>query len=326
MLAVIALATFFLVMFSCLAIYYLLSANRQAINERMNTYLQMQEAEAAKTGTVPADVGENSLRSLLRQAGKLFESPQWKWTQLLEHKLVQAGLALRSSEYMALWTGVTLLGIFLGYAFSGGTLLFAVLGGAIGGYAPYLYLKLKIQKRAKAFNDQLGDTLVLMANSLRTGYSFLQAVDMVAREMPPPISLEFSRALQEMSFGVATEDALNNMALRIDSDDLDLVITVVLIQRQVGGNLAEIMDSIAGTIRERVRIKGQIRTLTAQGRISGLIIGGLPVVMTILIYLINPEYMSLLFTTPQGKMMLLIGLTSLVLGGFAIRKVIDIDV
>jgi tight adherence protein B len=185
---------------------------------------------------------------------------------------------------------------------------------------------MKIQQRAKHFNNQLGDTLVLIANSLRTGYSFMQAVEMVSREMPPPISVEFARSLKEINLGIATEESLNNMAKRVDSEDLDLVVTVVLIQRQVGGNLAEVLDNIAGTIRERVKIRGQIKTLTAQGRISGFVIGGIPFVLAILIYAINPEYIRLLFSTPLGKCMLVGALLSQICGALAIRKIINIDI
>jgi len=237
MLLAIAAATFIITMVCCLVVYYLLIAERRVVNDRMNTYINMRQPVAAEPLSREGS-GQSAWRNLIRLAGKWFESPQW--TRLIEHKLIQA---------------VGLLGLVGGFIFSGGKPLFALLGGVAGGYGPYLYLRIKIQRRAKAFNDQLGDTLVLMANSLRTGYSFLQAVDMVSREMPPPISLEFGRTLQEMNFGVSTEDAMHNMAKRVDSDDLDLVITVVLIQRQVGGNLAEIMDNIAGTIRERVRIR-----------------------------------------------------------------------
>lgn len=323
MLLAIAAATFIITMVCCLVVYYLLIAERRVVNDRMNTYINMRQPVAAEPLSREGS-GQSAWRNLISLAGKWFESPQW--TRLIEHKLIQAGLPLRSSEFMAIWTAVGLLGLVGGFIFSGGKPLFALLGGVAGGYGPYLYLRIKIQRRAKAFNDQLGDTLVLMANSLRTGYSFLQAVDMVSREMPPPISLEFGRTLQEMNFGVSTEDAMHNMAKRVDSDDLDLVITVVLIQRQVGGNLAEIMDNIAGTIRERVRIKGQIKTLTAQGRISGLVIGGMPFALALIIYVINPSYMTLLFTTSLGKTLLAGALISEILGALVIRKIIDIEI
>lgn len=326
MLLAITTASFVATMLICIVLYYTLIADKRAIHERINRYVDMSQPGSVQLSPIPtaAENGETNWRAMIRHMSKWFESPQW--TRLIEHKLTQAGMPLRSSEFMVIWFAIVLLGLLGGFIFSDGKLLIALLSGIGGYYGPLLYLRIKIQKRAKAFNDQLGDTLILIANSLRTGYSFMQAIDMVSREMPPPISVEFGRTLQEMNFGASAEDALNNMAKRVDSDDLDLVITVVLIQRQIGGNLAEILDSITGTIRERIRIKGQIKTLTAQGRISGLVIGSLPFGLALIIYAMNPEYMSLLFTTTAGKMMLGGAIASQVLGALAIRKIINIEI
>jgi len=170
----------------------------------------------------------------------------------------------------------------------------------------------------------LGDALGLVANSLRTGYGFMQALDMVSREMPAPIAPEFGRVLKEMNLGLSTEDAMSNLTTRVNSDDLNLVITAVLIQRQVGGNLAEVLDNIANTIRERVKLKGEVQTLTAQGRISGMIIGGLPFALGVFIYVINPGYMQVLFTNPMGKIVLGVAFVSQVFGMLIIRKIVDI--
>ncbi|WP_161484957.1 type II secretion system F family protein [Neomoorella mulderi] len=187
-------------------------------------------------------------------------------------------------------------------------------------------MRVKQNKRRIKFNGQIGDALVVMANALRSGFSFLQAMDMVRREMPDPIAKEFGTALLEMNWGSSTETALLGLTERVKSDDLDLVITAVLIQRQVGGNLAEILDNIAHTIKERVRIKGEIKTLTAQGRISGLIIGLLPIVLSTVIYLLNPGYLSLLFTTKTGVIMLLSAVLAQLMGVIMIRRIIRIEV
>ena len=178
----------------------------------------------------------------------------------------------------------------------------------------------------RAFNSQLGDALILIANSLRTGYSFMQALDMVAQEMRPPISTEFGRAVKEMNLGVPVENALGNLAKRIDSEDLDLVLTSVLIQRQVGGNLSEVLDNIARTIRERVRIRGEIRTMTAQGRISGIIISLLPIALGLVIYTMNPGYVRVLFVHPIGQLMLGVAVVGQIIGVFVIRRIVDIEV
>lgn len=325
MLLLITISTFFTVFLLCILIYNQFIAEKKVMQQRITQFIEPQPevfaADITKAENNPQGV---SWRSLLRGLGVLFDSP--RWTGFLEHKLIQAGIPLRSSEYAVIVSGSMLLIALLAFLLMGRSILAACIGAGIGYMLPIFFLQLKIRQRAKRFNNQLGDTLVLIANALRTGYSFMQAVEMVSREMLPPISVEFSRALKEMNLGVSTEDALNNMAKRVDSEDLDLIVTVVLIQRQVGGNLAEILDNIAGTVRERVKIRGQIRTLTAQGRISGFVLGGIPFILSLLIYIINPTYMGLLFFTPTGKMMLGMAFVSEVLGVLTIRKIIDIDI
>jgi tight adherence protein B len=194
----------------------------------------------------------------------------------------------------------------------------------LGYLAPQVYLDLRIRKRGKAFDAQLGDALILAANSLRTGYSFLQAVEMVSREMRPPLSTEFARMLREMNLGVTTEDAMRNMTKRVDSSDLDLALTAVLIQRQVGGNLAEVLDGIAATIRERFKLKGDIKTLTAQGRVSGLIISFLPIALAVVIFLMNPPYINVV-RAPLGRMMLVSSAVGMVAGFIWVRRIVNID-
>jgi tight adherence protein B len=176
----------------------------------------------------------------------------------------------------------------------------------------------------------LGDTITMMSNALRGGYSFLQTLDMVSREAPSPVSDEFRRVVQEVGLGRTTEEALENLMRRVPSEDLDLLITAVNIQHEVGGNLAQILDTIGHTIRERVRIKGEIQTLTAQGRISGYVITGLPILLAGYITMVNPDYMMPLFEfgfPPDAWCCMPV--TSLVmigLGYWAIMKIVDIEV
>lgn len=305
------------------ALYFYFMTERQAVRQRLNHYV-IHPAEN------PAEVSEGRRAELggwrltIRHLSKYLEA--YRWSSSLEQKLAQAGLPLRGSEFLVFEFFSVLSCAILLFALSGGTLLAALVGGMIGYVLPVLYLRIKIDRRVKAFNSQLGDALILIANSLRTGYSFMQAIEMVAKEMLPPISSEFARVLKEMNLGVTTEEALNNLAKRVNSDNLELVITAVLIQRQVGGNLAEVLDNISHTIRERVKIKGQIRTMTAQGRISGMIIGALPVCIGGILYIINPEYIKVLFTHPLGQAMLAGGLVSQVIGVIFIRKIIAIEV
>ena len=165
-----------------------------------------------------------------------------------------------------------------------------------------------------------------MANALRSGLSFLQAVEVISREMTDPIAGEFSILLKEMRLGVITEEALRNLAIRVPSTDLDLVVTSVLVQRQVGGNLAVILDTIGATVRERLQIKGEIRTLTAQGRMSGWIVGLIPIFMVGILMILNREYIMALFTEPLGHIFLACGVVLQIIGALIIRNIIDIDV
>lgn len=195
----------------------------------------------------------------------------------------------------------------------------------IGIKLPTIYLKRKIKIRNKLFNDQLGDAIGIFSNSIKAGYSFLQAVGSVSREMPYPVSKEFGLLLKEMSFGIDSNIALQNMTKRIDSEDLELMITAILIQRETGGNLSEILDNISETIRERITIQGEVKTLTAQGKMSGIIVGVMPLVLGVILYFANKEYMMVLFTTTPGRIALVIAFVNEMIGIFLISKIIKID-
>lgn len=324
MLLIIAILVFLATLAVILISYNLLAAEKRAVSSRLTRYVRKPDLPAKTAVASEAEISRSgSVSLLIKSVSQYVELPQLaKW---FEHRLIQAGLPMRGSEFIVICLGAALLaGVLL--LLLTGKLFAGILGTTFGFFLPVLVLKIKIAQRSRAFNGQLGDSLVLIANSLRTGYSFMQAIEVVAREMPSPIADEFGRALKEMSLGVTTEDAMNNLAKRVDSDDLDLVITAVLIQRQVGGNLAEVLDNIAGTIRERVKLKGKIRTLTAQGRISGIIISLLPICVGLLIYIINPEYVKVLFVHPIGKIMLAAGVASQLLGIIMIRKIVNIEV
>jgi tight adherence protein B len=203
----------------------------------------------------------------------------------------------------------------------------------LGFWLPKFWLGRRKSSRLKAFNSGLADTIMLLANSLRAGSSFLQSVEMVVREAQAPISTEFSRVIREVNLGLPLDDALANLGRRMKSDDLDLMITAIAIQHQVGGNLAEILDTIAFTIRERVRIKGEIKTLTAQQRMSGYVVGFLPVALVLLLQVIAPSFMSPMFVSPPAAFGLPLGLLILGLGGLMmgigfifIRRIVDIEV
>lgn len=323
MILLISVSVFLTLSAIVLLVYQLATAQQRQVAARLEQMARGEQAVVAKTSAYQEEE-PTGIRRLLRSFGRYLESPRWDLS--LEMRMLRAGLPLRSGEFIVLcFASATLLAM-LFLLLGGGQLVAGVTGAVAGFFFPFILVNMKIARRMKAFNSQLGDALILIANSLRTGYSFMQASDMVAQEMRPPISSEFSRAVKEMNLGVTIEDALANLGKRINSEDLDLVLTAVLIQRQVGGNLSEVLDNIARTIRERVRIRGEIRTLTAQGRISGIIVSLLPVVLGLVIYLLNPEYVKLLFVHPVGKIMLGVAGLGQVIGIIVIRRIVDIEV
>jgi tight adherence protein B len=252
--------------------------------------------------------------------------------------LARADLKMRPAEFLILWavTPVIFLALafVLGFVFPGFQNVVALVGAVlIGLYAPRFYLKRRQAKRIAAFGQQLPDTITLLANSLRAGSSFLQGIELVTREARPPISEEFDRVVRDMQLGLAMQPALNNLVRRVASEDLELMVTAIQIQSQVGGNLATVLDSIAFTIRERVRIHAEINTLTAMQRYSGYVITLLPVGLAGLLFLISPTYMTAMFETPPemlglpaGVVFFLVGLISMGIGYLLIRRIVDIKV
>lgn len=239
--------------------------------------------------------------------------------------LARADLKLRVAEFLVL-TVISVFGFFVLARLIFGSPLLGLVFGLIGFFVPRIYVNIRRRRRLNAFNDQLGDTITLLANSLRSGFSIVQSMETVAQQLPDPIATEFHRVTQEIGLGLHYEQALDNMLRRVPSDDLDLLITAINIQGKVGGNLAEILDTIGHTIRERVRIKGEIRVLTAQQMISGYILTGLPVVLGLVLYLINKTYIGRMFGDPCGWIMLGVAAIMITGGFLIIRKIVDIEV
>ena len=238
--------------------------------------------------------------------------------------LARANLKLRVSEYYYIRIGMSLgLGVLL-FVFRDP--VSGIIGFFLGYMLPRFWIGRKIGGRLKSFNKQLPDTIVLLSNSLRAGSSFLQSIELVSREGSPPMSEEMGRVVREVNLGLGMEEALANLVRRIKSDDLDLMVTAIGIQQQVGGNLAEILDTIAFTIRERVRIKGEINTLTAQGRVSGYLVAFLPIGLGVALNAINPAFMQPLFTETIGRILIGVGAVMMTIGFLAIRKITDIKV
>ena len=253
-----------------------------------------------------------------------------------KERISKADVKLRVTEYIIL-VFLSAIGVAVAtYFLMNQNKLLVVVGAVVGMQIPRIYLGIAASRRMNAFDNQLSDTLNLWVNALRSGYSVLQGMEAIATELPPPVSREFERVVQEVRLGLGMEEALDNMYNRVPSEDLDLVITAVNIQREVGGNLAEILDTISYTIRERVRIKGEIRALTAQGRISGWVVGLLPLALAGLLYMINPTYMEQLWLKdkpwllepflPCGWLVIGISLFMMAMGVVAIMKIVNIEV
>jgi tight adherence protein B len=243
----------------------------------------------------------------------------------LADDLQKADLKLKSSEWVLAVAGIGVaLGLVLTLRF--GTPVMLLVGPAAAWLLSGVYLKFRQGRRTRAFNNQLGDTITLTSNALKAGYSFAQALASVGHNASPPIAEEFLRATREIALGITVDDALNHMVQRNKSEDFDLLVTAVSIQRVVGGNLAEILDTIAFTIRERVRIQGEIRTLTAQARISGIIITLLPFGLAGFLEVISPSYFGPMLTENLGHILLGVGIFSITIGAAAIQKIVKIEV
>lgn len=247
------------------------------------------------------------------------------FVDVLQGKIDQAGLPLRAGELIFFHVlGVVVVGMLA--VFVTPSPVFVVLLVGLGAAAPLIALELARKRRDARFHDQLPDTLVLIGGALKAGYSFLQAIDMVVQETLPPMSDEFKRVLAESQLGLPVEQALDHMAERVASTNFYWTVMAVKIQREVGGNLAEVLEILAATIRERDAVSRQIKTLTAEGRLSAVILYILPFVVAALLYTMNPGYLSVMFTTGPGIAMLAIAAVMLVIGGVWLKKVVTIEV
>ncbi len=307
----------------------LLSGGRGEMNERMQQFVTAGDVEMIdpeEYEVQQADVADR-LDQALSDRG--FFEP-------IRKRIAMADLKLRVSEYILLQAVAAVAIAGIAYFVFDLNLVLVTLLFIIGLRVPRMYVGFAANRRLHAFEGQLSDTLNLWVNALRSGYSVLQGMEAIATELPPPVSREFERVVQEVRLGLSLNQALANMLRRMPSEDLDLIITAVNIQREVGGNLAEILDIISYTIRERVRIKGEIRTLTAQGRLTGWIISLLPIGLAVVLYSINPEYGGQMLVNeapfiipgvlPCGWLVLGLGGFMILLGILAVRKIVDIEV
>ena len=279
-----------------------LMGERSLVEERLGPYFDEQELKEAKDKSSPVGDWVNTRVEKSSYGSKI------------SRELARADLKLKPAEYIAL---MFIFGFGVGFVawfFGGQIIIVGLLGVGVGMLIPRFYVRQQQEKRLVKFSEQLPDMLGLVVNGLRAGFSIMQAMEAVSKELPPPISDEFRRVVQEIQIGLNIDRALENLYRRIPSEDLDLTITAMNVQREVGGNLAEILDTITYTIRERIRIKGEIRVLTSQVVYSSRFLSSMPVLIAVALWFMNRPYMMMFFD-PGSRM---IGIPVLIFGAMMI--------
>lgn len=290
-----------------------------AMTERLNYFAGVQQDRSQKQQLTPKTVLYNCIEAIAKALGRLQHGRR------IELLMQQADWPIRGTEFEAillLWGGLVGLITFL-VTLKGVLFIAGALAGILMGLA---LLGLRIRRRRKKFTNQLGDMLTMVANALRAGFSFMQAFELISREMDAPMGREVQLVVNEVNLGNTLESALDNMQRRVASPDFELVVTAVLIQRQVGGDLASILDTISETIAERVRMRREVMALTAQGRASGWVLAAIPVGLFIILYMMSPNYLSPLLDTEIGQMCIVGALILEVIGFFVIQRIVDINI
>lgn len=309
-------AAVFVVLLVIVGVIIAISSERSLVEERLGRFLEDEKR-------APEDeAGGTALTEWLNR--RVAKS---SWGDRVARELARADLKFKVAEYYALVFMSTVVVGFVAWLLQPNPIS-AGIGAVVGFFLPRFYVKRQQTVRLNKFNDQLGDMLNLMVNGLRAGYSTMQAMEAISKELPSPICDEFRRVVQEMQIGIPMEKSLENLLRRIPSEDLDFVVTAINVQREVGGNLSEILDTISFTIRERVRIKGEIRSMTAQVRTSGIVLSMIPLFLTIALWFISPDYIGSFFDRGPLCGWLAVGtvVTMIASGYFVMMKIADIEV
>ncbi|MCI7064170.1 MAG: type II secretion system F family protein [Mitsuokella jalaludinii] len=290
-----------------------------AMTERLNYFAGVQQDRSQKQQLTPKAVLYNCIEAIAKALGRLQQGRR------IELLMQQADWPIRGTEFEAillLWGGLVGLITFLvtlkGVLFIAGALAGILMGVGL--------LAMRIRRRRKKFTNQLGDMLTMVANALRAGFSFMQAFELISREMDAPMGREVQLVVNEVNLGNTIESALDNMQRRVASPDFELVVTAVLIQRQVGGDLASILDTISETIAERVRMRREVMTLTAQGRASALIVSCIPIGLAAAVSILNPNYLKPLIETELGRMFIVAAVILQLIGFIVIHRIVDIEI
>ncbi|MCA1032206.1 type II secretion system F family protein [Bacillus timonensis] len=299
---------------------YVMYTKKRRINRRMNHFMPKQQASVKEEEEVEE---EKTVKPWLRSFSQPFA--EVKLSKKTVQTLQQAGSVMKPEEFFGvrLLFAIGLGVVFLLLGFSWYLFLFAAF---MGFYVPLFYMKQKAKKRLKNLTYQLVETLGTMSNSLRAGFSFVQTMQLVGKEMPDPIGPEFERAVKEIGMGIPMEEVFRNLLIRLPNKELEVVVQALLAQRKSGGNLAKLLDTMEETIRGRVRVLEELKTLTAQGKLSSWIITLLPVFLGFYMYVVNPKYFEPMLGHPLGIMMLTTGGIFILIGWFFIQKIIKIEV
>lgn len=295
------------------------SREDRVMTERLNYFAGGEQAQRQKQKLTPKALLYNCIEGIAKGLGRLQQGKR------IELMMQQADWPIRGTEFEAillLWGGLVGLITFL-VTLKGAMFFAGLLAGILLGLA---LLGLRIRRRRKKFTNQLGDMLTMVANALRAGFSFMQAFELIAREMDAPMGREVQLVVNEVNLGNTLESALDNMQRRVASPDFELVVTAVLIQRQVGGDLASILDTISETIAERIRMRREVLALTAQGRASGWVLAAIPIGLFIILYMMSPNYLSPLLDTDIGRMCIVGAFVLEVIGFFVIQRIVDIKI
>lgn len=319
MLPTVLIFTFVTTICVLVMVYLLLFENKRSIKERLSKAgKSMEQVNFSEKGKQ-----SSFLDGLLRSAIQYLERSNYFIS--IKSKLLQAYIQMKPIEFIeiSIISGLVVGAVFFQlYSKS----WFFILGFLLGFKVPEIFIESIRKKRAKQLNSQLPQALSLLSNGLRAGFSFPQAMAVVSREMEAPIADEFSKVLRDNSYGKNMNEALEDLAKRTDDEDLDIFITTLLIQMQVGGDLSEILDTISGTIRERVKLKGDVHTLTSQSRMSAVIIGIMPIAIAGAIFMLNPEYIGALFSDPLGLMMLGTAAVMMMIGIISLVKIVQVKI
>ncbi|MFZ3589159.1 type II secretion system F family protein [Bacillus sp. DJP31] len=316
-LLILVLFTSFLFFVSVLQIFFL---SNSRLDKRMKHYLSIQERKTLDPKKFSLLVQMQMTKQKIKKQVLTKDK-----NNRLEILISRSGVALKPEEYILFqWISTGLCGGLL-FIISG-QIFFIFVGGIIGFMLPKWYLVKKQKNRLISFNDGLADMITTIVGALRAGFSFPQSLKTVVEEAHSPIKEEMETVLRELQYGSSIEESLNALKERMPSEDLELMIQAILIQKQVGGNLATVLDKIVETIRDRTRIQRQIMTLTAQGRLSGIVIGLLPIILAFVLFLIEPEYIGTLFTHPIGLILVGAGVFSSLIGFIFIQKITSIEV